>query len=108
MAGYVIFKGISPTSSSHRDSIRSIIAMDCSGVASDERIATQLPSANHRKSILSNTQSGIESGMTLNLLTAVDLLRASQASPIIGCGSNEYRADEAGVLNPDRTASPGE
>lgn len=58
-----------------------------SGVASDARMATQLPSANQRKSILagltlptkypprvgmkSKSQSGMDSGLTLNLLTAV-------------------------------------
>ncbi|CAA6667689.1 unnamed protein product [Spirodela intermedia] len=91
--------------------MRSIIAIDCSGVARDDKIAMQLPSANHRKSIMSNTQSGIESGITLNLLTAVSNgshWLASQASATMGWGSKEHRAEEAGVSNPDRIAVLGE
>nr|GMD89346.1 hypothetical protein Iba_chr14cCG15910 [Ipomoea batatas] len=47
-----IFRGISPTSSSHRDSMRSIMAEACSGVAKHDKIAMQLPKQNQRKSIL--------------------------------------------------------
>lgn len=37
----------------------------------------------------------------------MDLLRASQASAIMGCGSKGFRHDDAGVLNPD-LIPPGE
>uniref|UniRef100_A0A0A9DG38 Uncharacterized protein n=1 Tax=Arundo donax TaxID=35708 RepID=A0A0A9DG38_ARUDO len=73
--------------SSHRSSMRSMMAAACSGVAREARMATQLPSANHRKSIRagltlptkypprvgmkSKSQSEMDSGLTLNLFTAV-------------------------------------
>nr|ACR36162.1 unknown [Zea mays] len=74
-------------SSCQRSSTRSSIASACSPVANDDRIAMKLPRQNQRKSILagltlpmkypprlgmkSNIQSGIDSGITLNLFRAV-------------------------------------
>ncbi|GER55253.1 ribosome-recycling factor [Striga asiatica] len=71
---------MSPTSSSHLDSIKSMIATDCSCVASDERIATQFPKQNHRKSIFEGPTFPINVGIFF-CLVAIDIVELLEIEP---------------------------